>query len=206
MYISKLTCERHLVPGIQIYDVKRDIYSLFPGLESRRGTFTYRVTEGAAYVNSTTLPVDANRLWNIESRPFVPNTSIGTVQPFMVRVNATIDRTGRRVSVTEEAVRVLKETGTRPDQWPNGDEISHEALSRWFKDREGRMGFKVTGIEVKGQATWIMRLPRRKPYGIDVYDLMGTLVVTDPKAFEDTLLYGIGDEKGFGCGMIVVKG
>lgn len=213
MYISKLTPRGQTVaPGANIYETKKSVYSVFPGLQERRGSFVYRVASGKVFVLSEPLPVDTHNQWDIETRPFTPVTDVGTSMKFMVRVNARVDGE-KPSSVVSRAIRNLtqEKAGKPLDEWPTGTAICKQAMLGWFREREGRFGFSVEDLSVRERSIWRMELSgakkgNRKPFSSDVIELGGTLRVTDSKTFAETLLLGVGDARGFGCGMLVVKG
>ena len=81
----------------------------------------------------------------------------------------------------------------------------------WLDRQASGRGFTVDSVEAQSDVTWIRRTPEqvkngksdgwRQPYT----DFTGTLTVKDPTVFRDRFFDGIGLEKAFGFGLLVLQ-
>ena len=81
----------------------------------------------------------------------------------------------------------------------------------WLARQTGPRGFSVDSVEAKSDVMWIRRTPQqvksgkkdgwRQPYT----DLSGTITIQSPQLFRDRFFDGIGPEKAFGFGLLVLQ-
>lgn len=216
MYLSKLTKagrQSGMFPNQSPYDFHKLTWSFFPGTKNRE--WLYRVEPNFIYLQSDVMPLStSNTMWIVQTRPFNPVVKVGDMLRFDTRVNATVEksngrvnRKSRRCSVVKDAICKLKESELPRDSWPGREEILHNAMSDWFKarKRQERQGFHVETLQVGAYYQYHFKNKRRQTQQFDSIDCSGILRVTDAKRFLRALSCGLGREKGFGCGLILVK-
>jgi CRISPR-associated protein Cas6/Cse3/CasE subtype I-E len=117
---------------------------------------------------------------------------------FSVRLVPTIRQTGKG-----EVDAFLWEVRQRPDDLHDRSEV----YSRYLHKRLG--GAQVDGITLDGfRLAPMVRRHAQKGWAqrtFPVAEMSGTLTVTDPIAFTQTLVAGIGRQKAFGFGLVRVE-
>ena len=87
------------------------------------------------------------------------------------------------------------------------------SLEKWLIDKGGRKGFNIARdkernrLQFQAEGYRWHSLPKKgRDAGFSSVDFDGVLEVTDPKVFVDKCLFeGIGPEKAFGCGLMLVR-
>ena len=198
------------VAAILARDARRDaghalVWTLFAGQAPGDRRFLYR-EEGQGpqdgyLIVSTVPPADPEGLWEMRSKPYEPNLSVGDGLRFALRMNPAVTykdgETSRRADVVMKAKAPLDRAGRRA--------VDKEALVRdWLASRLAGRGadldaFALTGWQVRGMGQG----GRRR--NLAVADAEGTLTVTEPDAFTDLLFAGIGKARAYGCGLLLVR-
>ena len=131
--------------------------------------------------------------WHLNGVSDYPIETIrqGETLAFRIKCNPTIRREGKRFAV-----------------WINEEESRESAVERWLAVRGETNGFNLidstvmdigwVGIRRGGQSG-------RHRVSFATATLTGRLSVTDPRLFQQALLNGIGPQKAFGCGLMLVK-
>jgi len=190
------------------YALHQAVWDLFSDNPDRRRDFLYCLEYMGrmplVYTVSNRKPCDDKGLWRIESKEYAPKLEIGAKLSFTVKVNPTVKRDGKRHDVVMDAKYKAragdnsKETGMQ--------ELITFACGEWFEKRGKENGFKVLQFMADGYHQ--VRLNKAKgglPVRYSTVDLTGILEITDQKLFFDMLCSGLGSEKGFGCGLMLVK-
>lgn len=189
------------------YAAHQMVHDLFGEVTER--PFIYRAgrldERGAdALVVSTIPPVDdaatissaVGTVAEFKTKPFTSEPALGRAFDFSIEVNATSTaiRTGKRHDIWDAACR--KADGTTPEM--------KDVYGPWLAERLAA-GAKVQRIGVTGRRrVRVWRKPRGRPMTFVVAEMIGTLSVTDPSAFSDLLVRGIGRGKAFGFGMLML--
>ena len=189
------------------YSLHQAIWQLFTDHPDRRRDFIYRLDaierKPHVYMVSERRP-ENNGLWDIETKSYDPQIRQGMRLGFAVRVNPTFKREGKRHDVVMDLKRQIRLKGE--DGNKSTAEIVTQSCGRWINERSERNGFKVLQICVEGyhqQEFHKVKTNNRIRYS--TVDFMGVLEVIDEKSFKSILLGGIGPEKGFGCGLMLVR-
>lgn len=158
-------------------------------------------------------PVNRYDVWDIQTKPYHPCFTVGQRLSFVLRANPVRKKRDdqkkqHRHDVVMEVKSRLKEDGIPCFEWPKESEIVQQAGFVWLASRAESCGFHVAEHEVICDGYLQNRF--RKPKGnhdirFSTVEFNGLLTVTDPSALMSTLFYGIGPEKGFGCGLLLVK-
>ena len=88
----------------------------------------------------------------------------------------------------------------------NGDVMrgSYLEVNNWLTRTGQRTGFKVENFSINALNQHTFR-NREHRISFDSIDLQGILSVTDPDLFLETLVKGVGAEKSFGFGLILLR-
>ena len=229
MYFSLIRLRRDLSPRDVVvlargggYQMHKLIWNLFSDGPDRRRDFLYRFEKVKGlptfYTVSEREPVDTSSLWDIQTKSYEPKINRGDRLSFTVRVNpirSKRDENGRqhRHDVVMEAKKQMSFQEMRQDKRPHYATLIQEAGFAWFKAREKEHGFFVEdnkerpGIRADGYRQHrLFKGKGAQPVTFSTLDYNGNLTVTEPDTFiKRTLFRGIGPEKGFGCGLMLVR-
>lgn len=114
---------------------------------------------------------------------------------FRVRLSPTICVQGHR----KDLVGYLREKNGLT--W---DESRFEAPNVWFDKRVQHLGFRVDECTVENFAWTKFTKPDGNTVEFPELDVAGILRVSDREQFEKSVANGIGDERAYGCGMILL--
>jgi len=114
----------------------------------------------------------------------------GDVLQFKLRTTLHYQPTGQKVKSDWMGSRQVQGLSPR------------SAAEAWFARRED-LGFTVSVQMVVPERVCFEHKGNRVQYV--AYDLHGTLTVKDPNLFRQTVANGIGREKAFGCGLLLVS-
>lgn len=189
------------------YSVHQAIWRLFADHPDRRRDFLYRLdTIGKrphVYTVSQRRPAN-NELWGIETKPYDPQICQGMRLGFTVRVNPTFKREGKRHDVVMDQKRQIRLKEVDENKFTA--EIVTQSCEEWLNERSEKNGFKVLQIRVEGyRQQEFHKAKANNTIRYSTVDFMGVLEVIDEKSFKSMLLDGIGPEKGFGCGLMLVR-
>lgn len=195
------------------------LWRFFPTPEGEPRDFLFRRADVDGmpryYVVSARKPVVASDGWDVQVRDYAPRLEEGTRLRFDLRANPVIthkrDGKSKRDDVVMHAKRrLLDERGLRRwEDWQGQDkpllyDLVRDACADWLKSRAHKSGFAVdeSGLRVDG---YLQHAEKRGLLRFSTVDYSGTLAVTDPARFGETLLTGIGHAKAFGCGLLLVR-
>ena len=187
------------------------MWSLFGATPEQERDFLYRLDwrnrTPELVIVSRREPVDAHGIFELECRTYEPNLEVGDELVFSLRANATKDkiRSGKpslRVDIVMDRVRELRQANPGADV--NRVEIAKEAGRIWLSEKGKRCGFVVQPDHVVVDSYRAEPIGRNKSTLAQI-DFRGRLSVTDPAAFNQALVSGIGRAKAFGCGLMLVR-
>ncbi len=198
------------------YKIHQSLWQLFADRSDRKRDFLYRAdqTEGKPffYVVSERRPLEDSPIWHVESKNYQPQIAKGTRLNFMLRANPTVkkfkegSKNGFRCDVVMDAKCRLRENTSENRDLPVSELVQVES-EKWLKSKEVSNGFRLDFV--KADAYNQMRFyksSRGNPIRFSTVDFEGVFSVTEPDVFIPKALFGgIGSEKGFGCGLILVK-
>lgn len=204
--VLRLRRSRGYSPEYLIHQLVADWF----GDRDDRG-YLYRVTarpprEAHVLVLSDEPPVDdpPAREWGetvrVESKPFAPELTSGQELDYELHINAT------RVVTQPNGKK------KRTDIWDavfhadcDDPRTPHDVYAAYLRRKlDGAAEVMDARVTERGQ-TRIRRANRSRPILFIVANLIGTLRVTDPDTFLDTVAHGIGRAKAFGCGMLCLS-
>lgn len=190
------------------YALHQTIWDLFADSSGRKRDFLYRLDCVGrlpfVYTVSSRPPNDAGGLWRIESKEYSPKIETGMKFGFSVRVNPTVKRNGKRHDVVMDAKYKMR------TNYSNGEvfvqELIADSCGKWFERRAQENGFKMLQYRVDDyQQIRFNKAKGGEPVRYSTVDITGVLEVVDQKLFVDVLFNGLGPEKGFGCGLMLVR-
>jgi CRISPR system Cascade subunit CasE len=197
------------------------IWTLFPGMPDaqRSGLFLFHVEHDqpfTAIIRSRRPPEDGlGGIWCIErTRPFQP--MLRPEQRLRFRVRAVASRweprpgkkRGHRVDVVRFAWNRLPEAERSPEML---EATAHAAAFDWLVGQGARCGFRMLAEEVAVLDYDITSLSpdgrrrdrsRNIQFGALTYE--GLLTVTEPEAFRQMLVSGLGSGRAYGNGLMQI--
>jgi len=200
------------VARMDAYAEHRLLWGFFPGGDSQR-RFLFRRVEArrrpAFLVVSREEPVSPSPAWIVETKPYEPRLEPGQRLAFSLRANPVVSRRSEDGRQQRHDVVMDAKTSLRrehPGEPAPMGELIQTAGSAWLAARAERFGFSLEHWAVRCDGYRQHRIVRR---GSVVYfsslDFEGILEVTDSARFSRTLYEGIGPEKAFGCGLLLVR-
>ncbi|MBU4304882.1 MAG: type I-E CRISPR-associated protein Cas6/Cse3/CasE [Candidatus Omnitrophica bacterium] len=190
------------------YALHQTVWDLFGDNPDRRRDFLYRLDfvgrVPLVYTVSSRAPNNAKGLWRIESKDYAPRLETGMKIGFSVRINPTIKRDGKRHDVVMDAK--YKARANDSNREVSIQELIADLCGRWFEKRAQQNGFKILQFRADGyQQIRFNKAKGGKPVRYSIVDITGALEVIDQKLFGNVLFEGVGPEKGFGCGLMLVR-
>ncbi len=219
MFMSRITLSplagvRDLatVATADAYSDHRLLWRFFPDCGQER-SFLYRRMEREGkpsfLVVSSERPSSPSPEWILEVKRYEPRLREGQVLAFSLRANPVVRRrteTGRQVrhDVVMDAKKRFREE--HPEERIPMVRLIEEAGTAWLQERADRHGFAVDPgvVRCEGYRQHVLRR-RGRTIRFSSLDMEGRLTVTDPERFLRTLHEGIGPEKAFGCGLLLVR-
>ena len=198
----------------------RLVWSLFADGPDRKRDFLWREGEEHSFmVLSARPPLDAHRLFALETKEFAPRLSPGDRLGFVLRTNATTsakpaasDRRGERIDVVMAALTLVAKGEARSRA---REEIADREGRAWFLRQGAKSGFSANPRELSVRGYRVHRLPRRRAAAaghgratgatLGVLDLEGVLTVAEPGVFLAAVAAGFGRAKAFGCGLMLIR-
>lgn len=221
------------LPDAGVLDDHEWLWSFFPSDPQATRDFVFRKLDASKnrrvgfYMVSTRKPVSPHSAWSVEIRNYDPQVHAGQRLHFDLRANPVVTRDGVRHDVVmDEKTRLAHEVGKsswrdlakgrRPDAVRPPYAFIHERVLAWLEGGvqngfAARHGFQIARDDqeqpvLRVDAYQRHRLPHKaKNAGFTSVDLSGVLVVTDTTPFRSALLHGVGHEKVFGCGLLLVR-
>lgn len=199
----------HIAGGGQ-YRMHQALWNLFEHDPDAKRDFLYRQegqTDKLSFlVLSQRRPGTDNGLWDVQTKEFAPRLRTGQQLHFSIRINPVIkrrDEEGRQQR--HDLVMDLKKNADEQDQ--HQAELVQQAARKWMGSRAARNGFELIKSSLIGEAYRQWRFAGKGGHRISFssIDCAGVLTVTDTDLFEQALHTGIGPEKAFGCGLLLIR-
>jgi CRISPR system Cascade subunit CasE len=194
----------------------RLLWTLFADGPDRIRDFLWRAEGKGRFFTLSHRPPQPHDLFDTpEVKEFAPALSVGDRLTFVLRANATKDRSAisrlpkeeqksRRVDLVMDLLRAVP----KGDRAEARQDLAKQAAEEWFTRQGVAHGFASEELIVNDYTA--ISLPRQKgprdahaKFGI--LDLSGTLRVTDPAGFVTRLGQGFGRARAFGCGLMLIR-
>lgn len=221
MFISRLDLAALPAEAPQLWRARGDAYAqhhlvweLFSDGPDRRRDFLYRHEESIVYAVSQRPPRQDWAGAALAVKPYAPKLAVRQPLAFSLRVNPIISRKDenrrqQRHDVVMEAKKALERQGLAKEQWPPLSELTRQAGLAWLAARAEAHGFSFEPRAIMVEGYRQHQFDKRGGRGtvrFSTLDFSGRLQVTDPAHFVETLYHGLGPAKGFGCGLMLIKG
>lgn len=217
MYISKITLNQDASnePVFwQIfkneYGLHQTIWDLFADNPDRRRDFLYRLDNigknAMIYTVSSRQPKDKNNLWIIETKKYEPQIKNSDRLGFILTANPICKRDGKRHDVVMDAKYKAKKEDVGNKEVISHLDIVQRECSGWLKERSGKTGFSIIDMRADGYRQHKYFKKNKKGFvQYSTVNYTGVLEVKDNAKFKKILFNGLGAEKGFGCGLLLVR-
>lgn len=195
------------------YRLHQWLWSHFPSDCDER-PFLYRLDRHAhgleIYVLSTLDPAMEGKVPGAQTKVFEPVFRRNQVLAFSLRVSPVVSRNdhgpgrGKRHDVVMHAKRQAREEGATPSE----AQVVQEAGCNWLLQRAERLGIRVPSDACVAEAYTqhrFRRAPGQKEIQFSTIDLEGRCVVESPERLMKAISTGIGPQKGFGNGLLLVR-
>ncbi len=202
----------------------RLVWSLFADDPDRRRDFLWREDGGSAWQRRTLLvlssrePVDAHRLFDVETKPFEPALAPGQRLRFRLRASPGAaeatphGQRGKRIDPLALALRGLAKDERARDR----DAVTQRVATEWLARQGTSAGFRLAeapddngrprpALRADGDAWRVLAREGAKPVRFSSLDLEGLIEVDDPAVFLSALARGFGRAKAFGCGLMLIR-
>lgn len=192
------------------YGMHQWLWKFFDGDRDASRDFIFRRHDNEqlprVYVVSARPLVAFSEDWEIRSRPYAPALREGMRLSFVLCANPVVSKRGADgKSRRHDVVMQAKKDGAIADGMC-GAELVESACLAWLRARATAAGFDLVGATVGGyRQQHASKRKGEQPIQFSSVEFAGELVVTDPVAFQRTLLDGLGHAKAFGCGLMLVK-
>lgn len=200
------------------YTVHQLLWDLFPKDPDAKRKFLYREEQNPKtrlpvfYVVSEEQPLHENIFLRIVGiKEYSPQLYVGQQLRFLSRINPVVSHMikDRKRSQKHDVWADAKKRGKTAGL--SGADLSGfvEKESRsWLISRAEKNGFSLEEdrVVLEGyQNHRFRKAARGREIKYGSIDFKGILSVTDTQLFKETLFYGIGRSKAFGCGLMMVK-
>ena len=202
---------RELVCHGEAYRDHAIVWKLFPGNDVPRD-FVFRALEepGTYFVVSARMPKSSADLFEVQSKPYLPRLSEGDWLQFDLRANPTVsirpegDSAGKTRSRRHDVLMHAKRFTA-----PGGDiAAAMETAGRnWIMSRAPAWGVEVIEESLQQNGYCQHRLQHKgRRIEFSSLEYRGLVRVTDAVSLRIALLQGVGHARGFGCGLLLVRG
>lgn len=200
------------------YTVHQLLWDLFPKDPNAKRKFLYRKEQNSTtrlpmfYLVSEDKPIHENGFLRIVGvKDYAPQLYVGQQLKFSSRINPVVSRMikDRKRSKKHDVWADAKKRGKAAGLY--GVDLSgfvEQESKLWLIGRAEKFGFSLeeNSVTLEGyQSHRFRKSARGKEIKYGSLDFEGILAVADTELFEETLFYGIGRSKAFGCGLMMVK-
>lgn len=228
MYLSSVRLDLNRLTRAELFDVLEGgaytahqlLWRLFPETPQGERPFIFRqeMEEDASgksaglprfYVASVRPPEPVEG-FDVQCKPFTPQLAQGDRLAFRLRANPTVAKAvegkrGQRADVLMAAKFPFESGDARSSR--ACVEAMDNAAHDWLSSRAKSWGFRLPVKPNVGayRQHAINKSGRRDAIRFSSVDYEGLLEVTDPERLVETLAYGIGRAKAFGCGLLMLR-
>lgn len=205
------------------YEQHQWLWKFLPAEAGTPRDFLFRRREGennmpGFYVVSAREPVSISHAWQVNTKLFKPQFTVGQQLGFDLRANPVVTHTTdgkkqRNDVVMHRKKQLLAERGlSRWSDWNDSDpekpllyEIVQHTCAHWLDRRAEHCGFRLLDTERLRADGYLQQRADKKGIRFSSVDFSGALEVLDPDRFQEVLFSGIGKAKAFGCGLMLVR-
>lgn len=216
MYFSRITLRQDVGKSQDFwrlgseYTIHQAIWELFADGSDSKRDFLYRLDHigkrPVVYAVSAREPMDQKTIWHIESKIYDPKVKAGARLGFAIRVNPTCKKEDKRHDVVMNAKHTMRAGNPTAIKEISTQEIIFDVCEKWIKERSSKNGFETLQFRVDGYRQVVFYKAKGvKPIRYSTIDITGVLEVREEQIFKNMLFTGLGPEKGFGCGLMLIK-
>ncbi|HTV81616.1 MAG TPA: type I-E CRISPR-associated protein Cas6/Cse3/CasE [Acidobacteriaceae bacterium] len=185
------------------------LWTLFTGDRTARD-FVFRreqpCGDGRAAVSylvvSARRPVE-NGFFAVQSKPYAPRIAAGEYLCFSLRANPVVSRKEDGKAHRHDVLMDVKKQAAEPAE---RKERMDAAAREWLVRRAPHWGLAVQTETVRMDGYRQMALPGKgRKAGFSTLDYSGLATVTDAELLRCALTAGVGHERSYGCGLLMVK-
>ena len=198
------------------YHIHSLVWDLFGDDPEQKRDFLFRTEESNSLpeflVVSEREPTNRYDVWHIEPKPYTPRLMKGQRLSFVLRANPVVKRKDENGKQCRHDVVMDYKFRFRDEKKENVSasfvEIVQHTGFIWLSSRAEENGFfiKAGEVVVDGYRQHSFRKSKgSRAVRFSTVEFSGLLEVMDVDLFLTMLYHGIGPEKGFGCGLMLVK-
>lgn len=157
------------------------------------------------YVVSKRPPESFSDAWTVRTKPYAPQLHSGEELEFELKANPVVTRQHegkhKRHDVVMDAKRRAQIEGTVPT---SSYALLRSACAAWLQGQGKKHGFAFDEQELSVDG-YAQHAAKQGQLRFSSVEFRGRLTVTQPEAFLDMLVNGLGHAKAFGCGLMLVR-
>lgn len=221
MYLSKITFSTETAGTSQIrewvtrgeYAIHQWVWRHFTNQTERSFLYSTHFTKTGCdiLVLSNDAPLQIAGV-NLQTKLFNPKLDSGKHLEFEILVNPTVARPdpdsapGQRKRGKRCDIMMHIKYQNRQLHGPDLEKAQTDAVLQWFRRQGDKAGFafKNEDISVHNEGVQDLQAGKRHIH-FGVARLKGLLEVTEPEKFVQMLASGIGSQKAFGCGLMLIR-
>ena len=192
------------------YGEHQELWKFFSGDPNAKRNFLFYKEKNIYYVVSKQPPVasdDLKILWSIDGpKEYKPSLEKRQKLFFKLRFNPIVTKDKKRIDVVTYKKMQLNYRTLPQSEKPSLNDLTTEACVEWLNKRMEHHGFSFNHSEVTVHS-YQRKRAWKKQHSITYYsvDIEGILTVVDIDKFKNMLFNGIGKERAFGCGLMLIK-
>lgn len=177
------------------------------------------VRRASFWMLSDTPPVAPDTRWRVRHKPYAPTFRVGQRLRFELRIPPSVSRvdprraprSGRHVPRSSRFDPVAAAVNAQPPGPLRAQERQRwmdYKLAEWLHGKANRCGFTWSDpAKVAVMRYEHVNEPRgdRGVLAFSIADFSGELMVTDAAEFARTALHGMGHQRAFGCGLLLLR-
>lgn len=184
----------------------RLIWTLFSDRDDRKRDFLWRYAgTGKFYVLSERPPAGNDLFCSPETRAFSPELDVGNKLSFLLRANATKERSRAKEHRRVDVVMDMLHKVPAEERAAKRMDFAGKAAKDWMERQAAAKGFSLEKIFVEDYSVRSIRHGKHRKVNFGILDIVGEIEVTDPKLFMSNLAQGYGRAKSWGCGLMMIK-
>jgi len=158
------------------------------------------------YIVSTRPPVAYSEDWEIQTRTYAPQLTVGQRLSFVLCANPVVSKKGVDGKSRRHDVVMQAKKDALPGARAPSAELVEQTCLAWLQSRAAKAGFELVGATVDAyRQQQASKRAQGDAIKFSSVEFSGELVVRDAAVFQQTLVTGLGHAKAFGCGLMLVK-
>jgi CRISPR system Cascade subunit CasE len=222
MYLSKLSLlqsthsarELAKLGANGVYAAHQMLWQLFTNENERNFLFREEIGPSGLpifFVLSKTQPLCNQTLFDVQTKPFQPQLSVGQRLAYKLRVNPTVCMKNDAGGSKRHDVLMHAKYQVKEDERQNKGvlkAVMDEAAHKWISEpqRLKRWGIQLDVLpEIEAYTQHRSQKKSGNQIRFSSVDVEGMLTVKDPTVFVEQYVSGFGRAKAFGCGLMLIR-